>query len=140
MERFIASQTKTNEALDELVNQLNSKLEAMTTHQKMMENQIAQIEQQVSHPSRPQGHLPGQPETNPKGHINAITLRSGKELENPHMPMREDRREVDSKEDVEKEHSMETSSEKVHIEKSTEIPAERASPSVKPYNPPAPYP
>jgi len=41
MERFIASQTKTNEALGESVCQLNSKFEAMTTHQKMMENQIA---------------------------------------------------------------------------------------------------
>jgi len=52
----------------------------MTTHQKMMENQIAQIAQQLSHLSMPQGHLSGQPKTNPKGHMNAITLRSGKEL------------------------------------------------------------
>jgi len=101
MEHFIASHTKTNEALGESVSQLNSKFEAMTTHQKMMENLIAQITQQVSHLSRPPGHLPGQLETNPKGHMNAITLRSGKELESPHMPMREDTRKVDSGEDVE---------------------------------------
>ena len=43
MERFIATQTKTNEALGESVSQLSSKVETMTTHQKMMENQIAQI-------------------------------------------------------------------------------------------------
>ena len=121
MERFIASQTKTNEALDKSVSQLNSKFEAMTTHQKIMENQIAQIAQQVSHLSRPPGHLPGQPETNPKGHINAITLRSGKELESPYMSKSQDTREVDSGEDVEKDHPMETPSEKVQTEKPKEI-------------------
>ena len=44
----------------------------MATHQKAMDTQIAQIPQQVSHLSRPQGHLPGQPETNLRGHVNAI--------------------------------------------------------------------
>jgi len=66
----------------------------------MMENQIAQITQQVSHLSRPQGHLPGPPETNPKGQMNAITLRSGRELESPPMPMREERRETDDEGDA----------------------------------------
>jgi len=67
MECFIATQTKTNKALGESVSQLNSKFENMTSHQKMMENQIAQIAHQVSYLSRPQGNLLGQPETNPKG-------------------------------------------------------------------------
>jgi len=30
----------------------------MSTHKKMMENQIAQIVQQVIHLCRPQGHMP----------------------------------------------------------------------------------
>jgi len=68
------TQTRTNEALGESINQLTAKFETMTTHQKMMENQISQIAQQVSHLSKPQGHLPGQPEANPKGQMNAITL------------------------------------------------------------------
>jgi len=67
MEHFIATQSKTNEALGESVSQLNFKFEAMITHQKMMENQNALIAQQVSHLSRPQWHLPGQLKTNPKG-------------------------------------------------------------------------
>jgi len=46
----------------------------MATHQMAMDTQITQIAQQVSHLSRPQGHLPGQPKTNPKGHINAISV------------------------------------------------------------------
>jgi len=83
MERFIQTQTKTNEALGESVSQLNSKFESLSTHQKMMETQLAQIAQQVNHLSRPQGHLSGQPEANPKGHMNAITLRSGKQLDEP---------------------------------------------------------
>jgi len=106
----------------------------------MMENQIAQIAQQMSHLSRPQGHLPSQPETNPKGHINAITLRSGKELGSHQMPMREDKTEVDNGGEVEKDHPMETLSERVHTEKPKEIPTEHASPPVKPYKLPVPYP
>ena len=66
----------------------------MTTHQNMLENQIPQITYQVSHFSRPQRHLPGQPETNPKGQINTITLRSRKELEGLKMSKRENKREI----------------------------------------------
>jgi len=64
------TQTKTNEALSALINQLTTKFDAMASHQKAMDTQIAQ---HISHLSRPQGHLPGQPETNPRGHINALS-------------------------------------------------------------------
>ena len=111
------TQTKTNKALGESASQLASKFETMTTYQKMMENQIAQIAQQVSHLSRPQGYVSGQPETNPKGQMNAITLWSGRELESPQMPMREDRRKVDNEEDVENEVPIETPSEMVYTKK-----------------------
>jgi len=83
MERFIQTQAKTNEALSESVSQLNSKFESLSTHPKMMETQLAQISQQVSHLSRPQGHLPGQSEANPKGHMNPIIIRGGKQLDEP---------------------------------------------------------
>jgi len=47
------------------------------------------IAQQVSHLSRPQGHLLGQAETNPRGHVNAIsTARVGFE-ESPVMVLQE---------------------------------------------------
>ena len=55
MERFITTQTKTNEVLSESINQLNSKFDAMAAHQKAMDTQVAQIAQQVSSLSRPQG-------------------------------------------------------------------------------------
>jgi len=43
MEQFIATQTKTNEALSASINQLNSRFDAMAAHQKAMDTQIAQI-------------------------------------------------------------------------------------------------
>ena len=45
MELFIATQTKTNEALSASINQLTSKFDAMASHQKDMDTQIAQIVQ-----------------------------------------------------------------------------------------------
>jgi len=57
MECFIVTQTKTNDTLSESINLLTSRIDAMATNQK--------IAQQVSHLTWPQGHLPGQPKTNP---------------------------------------------------------------------------
>jgi len=37
----------------------------------------------MNHLPRPQGLLLGQPEANPIGHMNAIILRSGKQLDEP---------------------------------------------------------
>ena len=89
MAQFVTTQSKTNELLTASINQLNSQFEAMTTHQKAMDTQIPQIAQQVSHLSRPQGHLLGQAETNPRGHVNAIsTVRDGLE-ESPVMVLQE---------------------------------------------------
>jgi len=53
IEQFIPAQTKTNETLSASIDQLKSKFDAMVTHQKAMDTQIAQIAQQVSHLSRP---------------------------------------------------------------------------------------
>jgi len=69
MEQFIAAQTKTNESLSASNNLLTSKIDAMATHQNAMSSQITQIAQQVSHLFRPQGHLPGQTETNLRCHV-----------------------------------------------------------------------
>jgi len=80
MECFIATQTTTNETLKESIHLLTSRVDAMAAHQKTMDTQIAQIAQQVSHLSRPQGQLPGQPEVNPRRHVNAIsTMEEGLE-------------------------------------------------------------
>ena len=49
------------EPLVSSVSQLNSKFDSTPTNQKMMKPRLAQITQQVSHLSPPQGHLPSQP-------------------------------------------------------------------------------
>jgi len=106
----------------------------------MMENQIAQIMQQMGHLSRPHGHLPEQPETISKIQMNVITLRSDKELEDPLVLIREDRREIEDKANAGKEVLIETSSEWIQIEKPKEVCAESVSPPVKPYKPSVLYP
>ena len=45
MAQFITAQTKTNESMTVSINQLTFKFDAMATHQKAMDTQIAQIAQ-----------------------------------------------------------------------------------------------
>jgi hypothetical protein len=85
MEKFLNQNIHTNE----LVKQLATKVEALATHNKMLETQISQVAQQQAALAAPAGTFPGQPEPNPKGHANAlhaITTRSGKELQGPVDP------------------------------------------------------
>jgi len=49
----------------------------------MLETQISQVAQQVTSSSQPSGVFPSQTETNHEGPINVITLRDGKQLEDP---------------------------------------------------------
>jgi len=65
--------------------------------------------------------------------MNVITLRSGKELESPQVPMREDGREVDDEGNVKMEAPTETPSGRVQTEKSKETQAKHISPLMKPY-------
>ena len=90
MENYVANQSK---QLQELKNQtgfltdslakLTSKVDSIATHNKMLETQISQVAQQVATSSQTSQIFPSQNETNPKGHISAITLRDGKQLEDP---------------------------------------------------------
>ena len=72
--------------------------------------------------------------------MNTITLRSGRELEDPLTPMREEKREADNEEDHEKEAPIVTPSERIYIERTQEVQAEHVSLPVKPYKPPNLYP
>ena len=45
---------------------------------KNLENQVGQLANNLSR--RPQGGLPSNTENNPREEVNAVTLRSGKEL------------------------------------------------------------
>ncbi|CAM8959616.1 unnamed protein product [Rhodiola kirilowii] len=57
---------------------MQTKFERLETHNKMLENQIAQ---QAESTTRAQGKLLARPEHGQREHCNAVTLRSGKELE-----------------------------------------------------------
>ncbi|XP_021770619.1 uncharacterized protein LOC110734778 [Chenopodium quinoa] len=57
-----------------------------------MENQISQLANQFSQDLKTPGTFPGQTEQSQKGQMNVITLRSGKQLEDP--PTKEPSREV----------------------------------------------
>ncbi|CAM8912980.1 unnamed protein product [Rhodiola kirilowii] len=57
---------------------MQTKFERLETHNKMLENQIAQ---QAESSIRAQGKLPARPEQGQREHCNAVTLRSGNELE-----------------------------------------------------------
>lgn len=52
----------------------------------MLETQISQVAQQQATTAAPTGGFPGQPQPNPKGQANAITLQSGTELNEPVDP------------------------------------------------------
>jgi len=65
---------------DEYIKQLASKVDLLTTHNKMLETQIAQ---QANSSTTPLGRLPSKPKQNPREQCNAIVLRSGTKLEDP---------------------------------------------------------
>ena len=55
-------------------------MDLLTTHNKMLQTQIAQ---QASSSTTPPGSLPSKPQQNPREQCNAIMLRSGTPLEGP---------------------------------------------------------
>ncbi|KEH21672.1 hypothetical protein MTR_7g014910 [Medicago truncatula] len=71
-----------------LKNYLTLKVDSIATHNKMLETQLSQVDQQVATSSQTPGVFQGQTEANPKGLINAIILRDGKKLEDPVFSLR----------------------------------------------------
>ena len=53
---------------------------------------MTQLTQQISHLFKPSSQLPGQTEPNPKEHIHAISLRSGKKLQEPRKKVTEQKK------------------------------------------------
>ena len=112
IENFVLGQTKQNqelknqtEFLNDSLTKITSKVDSIVTHNKMLETQISQVAQQVS-----------QTKTN---QINDVTLRNGRQLEEPQVK------------DKAKE------SEKVsHKLESEEVEVESEEPNVPPPNKP----
>ena len=100
IEHHIAAQNQINNAqsqtnkeiqnqnihINEQMKQLFNKLDALATHNKMLETQISQVAQQQAASAAPAGSFPGQPQPNPKGHANDVILRSGAEYDGPVDP------------------------------------------------------
>ena len=80
LESMLESVLLAQQKQDEYMKQLAYKVDLLTTHNKMLEIQIAQ---QASSSSTLPGRLPSKPEQNHREQCNAIRLRSGKELESP---------------------------------------------------------
>ena len=99
----------------------------MATHQKVMDHQIAQ---RVSHLSRPQGHLSGQAETNPRGHVNAISIVRDRLEESPVMVLQE----AVSASAPEKADRLQSEG------RSTPVEMEDIAPPIRPDQPRVPYP
>ncbi|XP_058774441.1 uncharacterized protein LOC131648729 [Vicia villosa] len=68
---------------NELIKQLANKVDAIASRNKMLGTQILQVAQQQATTTAPTGIFPSQPQPNPKGHANAIILRSRKNLDGP---------------------------------------------------------
>ncbi|XP_058749140.1 uncharacterized protein LOC131622107 [Vicia villosa] len=79
---FLNQNVHTNEQ----IKQLETKVDALATHNKMLETQISQVAQQQAPTAAPAGTFSGQPQPNLKGHAHAIILRSGKEMDEPTDP------------------------------------------------------
>ncbi|XP_074265669.1 uncharacterized protein LOC141588113 [Silene latifolia] len=101
----------------------------------MVETQLAQIAQQVSQSVKSQGQFPGNTEANPKGQMNALTLRNGKVLEettNPKSIVVEDEAIVIEDEDK--------ALEEIVVEKKQAYEKEASLTPPRVYIPPVPFP
>ncbi|KAL2892377.1 Retrovirus-related Pol polyprotein from transposon 17.6 [Bienertia sinuspersici] len=95
LQTFMANQAKET-------NELKDSLKQMQVHNKMLEQQIAQMATKGS--SSPQATIPSQP-TPPRDHANAITTRSGKTLREVRAPLDNTTKTIDGSvgEDEDKE-------------------------------------
>ncbi|CAM8960301.1 unnamed protein product [Rhodiola kirilowii] len=75
---FTAKQDKWNEDQGRRLQGIEHSIEQITTHGRMVDNQIAQL---ASSASREHGKLPSKLDPNHRESVNAITLRGGKQLE-----------------------------------------------------------
>ncbi|XP_013669278.1 uncharacterized protein LOC106373684 [Brassica napus] len=71
--------TDINTQMDNMFTELNSKYDAVASHIRQMDVQIAQTAETIK---RQQGTLPGKTDNNPKD-CNAVELRSGRHLSDP---------------------------------------------------------
>ncbi len=124
MEGFLTAQQQQIE----LIKQLTSRMDQLATHNKMLENQIAQ---QASSSSKATRKLPSQPEMNRREYCKAVTLRSGRTLVQPKVEPIEETIEK-SKDQVEKKEEEAKKDQEEEPRKTKKLP--------EPYQPLLPFP
>lgn len=105
----------------------------------MLETQISQVSQQQAATVAPAGTFPGQPQPNPKGHANAITLWSGTKLDRPVDPRVENPIMYKRVEDEPEKVTDENQVRKTIVEEEETITNKYAIEKEKPYVPPPLY-
>ncbi|XP_071923102.1 uncharacterized protein [Coffea arabica] len=95
---------------------VEGRMDQLTTMYRNVEVQIGQIASSLN--NRNQGELPSKTEVNPKEHVKAITLRSGRQLEDPPV------KEVE-KDENEKQEEKQRNQEAIVEENSRENPREK---------------
>jgi len=80
--------------LNDSLTKITSKVDSISTHNKILETQISQVAQQMVAPSQTTEVFPCQTETNPKDHISVITLRDGKQLEDSAVKVKNSEGEI----------------------------------------------
>ncbi|KAK9673762.1 hypothetical protein RND81_12G187600 [Saponaria officinalis] len=110
----------------------------------MMENQLAQLAQQLSEATKTQGVFPGNTEPNPKGHVNAIYLRSGRVLSDVEAPTKRGKDVVGGENETVNDALPPTRNKDevlIDIEDdSSAVKDQQPPPSPKAYIPPVPFP
>ncbi|CAM8925469.1 unnamed protein product [Rhodiola kirilowii] len=113
---------------------MQTKFERLETHNKMLENQIAQ---QSEASTRAQGKLPARTEQGQREHCNAVTLRSGKELEDEQPKRKKVSFDLGGQASAEIE---ELDEEVPNPQTQKEKVVEKEKDELKPYTPPIPFP
>ena len=112
------------------------KVDVLTTHNKVLETQIAQ---QATSSSTPLGKFPSKNEVSPGEQYNAMILRGGKQLEGP-KGIRQNKHSHYGKDEVIKKEVPTSSNEDIGDDTSNKIPDDSKKISPKPYVPPSPFP
>jgi len=80
--------------LNDSLTKIILKVDSIATHNKILETQISQVAQQMVASPQTTEVFSCQTETNPKDHINVITLRDGKQLEDSVVKVKNNEGEI----------------------------------------------
>ncbi|VFQ73251.1 unnamed protein product [Cuscuta campestris] len=139
LDNIVDQLLKSQLAQAETLNKISEELTQLRAHNRMLENQISS--QASTSSTKVTGKSPARPE-NPREKMNAITTRSGKQLQSPSLPSSEPDEEIreDAKEEAQnkvKEDAAEMLPESIQIKEGKKKEDEGL---IRKYAPPIPFP